>query len=138
MIVHQGPEESLCKYMVRFNNESFQDRDRDDKVVMAAFVNGLRKQKLYTEFVERPPKSVWEMIDRAHEKANAEETNRLKSAQERLRDDRRRKNTDQGVGRLGQGRKNAFDCLSQNWPFEKERSWTSLTVPRARVLAVME
>ena len=49
MTVHQRPEESLREYMVRFNNESLQVRDRDDKVVMAAFVNGLRKQKLYTE-----------------------------------------------------------------------------------------
>nr|XP_027077074.1 uncharacterized protein LOC113700839 [Coffea arabica] len=43
MTVHQGSEESLREYMVRFNNESLQVRDRDDKVVMAAFVNGLRK-----------------------------------------------------------------------------------------------
>ena len=63
---------------------------------MAAFINGLRKQKLYTELVERPPRTVREMLDRAHEKANAEEANRLKSAQERQRDDKRRRITDQG------------------------------------------
>ena len=80
MTIHQKPEESLRGYMVRFNNESLQVRDRDDKVVMAAFINGLRKQKLYNEFVERPPKSVREMLNRAHEKANAEEANRLKSS----------------------------------------------------------
>nr|XP_027086383.1 uncharacterized protein LOC113708110 [Coffea arabica] len=108
MPVHQGPEESLREYMVRFNNESLQVRDRDDKVVMAAFVNGLRKQKLYTEFVEKPPKSVREMLDRAHEKANAEEANRLKGAQERLRDDKRRKGANLGESRPGQGRKSVF------------------------------
>ena len=80
--------------MVRFNNKSLQVRDRDDKVVMAAFINGLRKQKLYTEFVEKPPKSVQKMVDRTHEKTNAEEANRLKSAQERLRDDRCKNNAD--------------------------------------------
>ena len=46
---------------------------------MAAFINGLRLQKLYTEFVDKPPKSVQEMLDRAHKKANAEEANCLKS-----------------------------------------------------------
>nr|XP_027067682.1 uncharacterized protein LOC113693326 [Coffea arabica] len=138
MTVHQGSEESLREYMVRFNNESLQVRDRDDKVVMAAFVNGLRKQKLYTEFVERPPKSVREMLDRAHEKANAEEANRLKGAQERLRDDKRRKGADLGESRPGQGRKSAPERLPRSRPWEKEKTWTSLTAPRARVLAVME
>ena len=59
---------------------------------MAAFINGLRLQKLYTEFVEKPPKSVQEMLDRAHKKANAEEANRLKSKQEKQRDDKRKRN----------------------------------------------
>ncbi|XP_027181969.1 uncharacterized protein LOC113780362 [Coffea eugenioides] len=94
MTIHQNPDESLRKYMVRFNNESLQVRDQDDKVVMAAFINRLPKQKLHTVFVEKPPKSNREILDRAHEKANAEEANRLKSAQERLRDERRRKSTD--------------------------------------------
>ena len=87
--------------MVRFNNESLQVRDRDDKVVMAAFINGLRVQKLYTEFVEKLPKSVREMLDRAHERANAEEANRLKSEQEKLRDEKRRKNVDLGDAQGG-------------------------------------
>ena len=83
MTIHQKPEGSLREYMVRFNNESLQVRDRDDKVVMAAFINRLRMQKLYTEFVKKPPKSVREMLDQAHERANAKEVNCLKSEQER-------------------------------------------------------
>ncbi|XP_027103047.2 uncharacterized protein [Coffea arabica] len=138
MTIQQRPEESLREYMVRFNNESLQVRDRDDKVVMAAFINGLRKQKLYIELVEKPPKSVQEMLDRAHEKANAEEANRLKSAQERLRDDKRRRGADQGEARPGSGRKNAYDRLPRSRPMGGDKSWTSLTAPRARVLAVME
>ncbi|XP_071920673.1 uncharacterized protein [Coffea arabica] len=95
MTIQQKPEESLREYMVHFNNESLQVRDRDDKVVMATFINGLCKQKLYTELVERTPKSVRKMLDRPHEKANAEEANRLKSAQEKLRVDKRRRSADQ-------------------------------------------
>ncbi|XP_027082153.2 uncharacterized protein [Coffea arabica] len=83
MAIQQKPEESLREYMIRFNNKSLQVRDRDDKVVMAAFINGLHVQKLYREFVEKPPKSIREMLDRAHERANAEKANRLKSEQER-------------------------------------------------------
>ncbi|XP_027169517.1 uncharacterized protein LOC113769251 [Coffea eugenioides] len=127
MTIQQRPEESLREYMVRFNNESLQIRDRDDKVVMAAFINGLRKQKLYTELVERPPKSVLEMPDRAHEKANAEEANRLKSAQERQRDDKRRRSADQEDGRHNQGRKNTYDHLPKRQPLGGDKPWTSLT-----------
>nr|XP_027118612.1 uncharacterized protein LOC113735828 [Coffea arabica] len=138
MTIQQKPEESLREYMVRCNNESLQVRDRDDKVVMAAFINGLRKQKLYTELVERPPKSAREMLDRAHEKANAEEANRLKSAQERLRDDKRRRGADQVDARPSQGRKSAYDRLPRSRPIGGDKPWTTLTAPRARVLAVME
>ena len=138
MTIQQRTEESLREYMVRFNNESLQVRDRDDKVVMTAFIHGLRKQKLYTELVERPPRSVREMLDRAHEKANAEEANRLKSAQERQRDDKRRRITDQGDVRRDQGRKNTYDPPPRNRPLGGDKPWTSLTAPRARVLAVME
>ncbi|XP_071924104.1 uncharacterized protein [Coffea arabica] len=138
MTIQQRPEESLREYMVRFNNESLQVRDRDDKVVMAAFINGLRKQKLYTELVERPPKSVREMLDPAHEKANAEEANRLKSAQERLRDDKRRRGADQVEARPNQGRKSTYDRLPRSRPSGGDKPWTNLTAPRARVLAVME
>ncbi|XP_027150455.1 uncharacterized protein LOC113750706 [Coffea eugenioides] len=138
MTIQQRVEESLREYMVRFNNESLQVRDRDDKVVMAAFINGLRKQKLYTELVERPPKSVREMLDRAHEKANAEEANRLKSAQERQRDDKRRRITDQGDVRRDQGRKTTYDHPPRGRPLGGDKPWTSLTAPRARVISVME
>ncbi|XP_027181965.1 uncharacterized protein LOC113780356 [Coffea eugenioides] len=138
MTIQQKAEESLREYMVRFNNESLQVQDRDDKVVMAAFINGLRKQKLYTELVERPPKTVREMLDRAHEKANAEEANRLKSAQEKLRDDKRRKGADQVRARPDPGRRGAYDRLPRSSPMGGDKSWTGLTAPRARVLAVME
>ncbi|XP_071913979.1 uncharacterized protein [Coffea arabica] len=138
MTIQQKSEEFLREYMVRFNNESLQVRDRDDKVAMAAFINGLRKQKLYTELVERPPKSVREMLDRAHEKANAEEANRLKSALERLRDDKRRRAVDQMDARASQERKNTYDRLSRSRPMGGDKSWITLTAPRARVLALME
>nr|XP_027075683.1 uncharacterized protein LOC113699515 [Coffea arabica] len=138
MTIQQKPEESLREFMVRFNNESLQIRDQDDKVVMAAFINGLRKQKLYTKLVERPPKSVREMLDRAHEKANTEEANRLKSAQEKLRDDKRRRNTDQMDARHSQERKNAYDRLPRSRPMGGDKFWTALTAPRTRVLAVMK
>nr|XP_027109158.1 uncharacterized protein LOC113729028 [Coffea arabica] len=109
MTIQQRPEESLREYM-----------------------------KLYTELVERPPKSVREKLDRAREKVNAEEANRLKSAQERQRDDKRRRNADQGDVRRDQGRKNTYDRLPRSRSLGGDKPWTSLTAPRARVLAVME
>ena len=43
MTIHQSPEKSLREYMVGFNNESLQIQDRNDKVIMTAFINGLHK-----------------------------------------------------------------------------------------------
>lgn len=63
MVIKQRPEEILKEYMLRFNNESLQVKDRDDKVVMVAFINGLQLQKLYEEFVEKPSRTVREMLD---------------------------------------------------------------------------
>ena len=63
MAVRQRLEELLREYMVQFNGESLQMRDWDDKVLMAAFINGLRLQKLYMKFVEKPPKSIRKMLD---------------------------------------------------------------------------
>ncbi|XP_071912279.1 uncharacterized protein [Coffea arabica] len=109
-------------------------QDRDDKVVMTAFINGLCVQKLYTEFVEKPPRSVWEMLDRPHERANADEANCLKSELGRQRDERRKKNMDSMDARDGQPRRNAFDRLSKDRAPERERGWTPLTASRAQCM----
>nr|XP_027067442.1 uncharacterized protein LOC113693057 [Coffea arabica] len=83
MAIKQKPDESLRNFMTRFNTESLQIRDKDEKVVMAAFLNGLRAEELFYKLVEKPPGDLDELLTRAHAAANAEEAVRLKRESDR-------------------------------------------------------
>ncbi|XP_027093658.1 uncharacterized protein [Coffea arabica] len=139
--IRQRPDESLRNFMTRFNAESLQVRDKDEKVVMVAFVNGLRVEELFYKLAEKPPKNLEELLTRAHAAANVEEAGRLK------------KESDQELGdRKGRGnpleskdvpaKKNVFDRLSREKapapPPLPEKGYTHLTRTRAQILAVME
>ncbi|XP_027174781.1 uncharacterized protein LOC113774446 [Coffea eugenioides] len=145
MAIKQKPDESLNEslknFMTRFNTESLQIRDKDEKVVMAAFMNGLRVEELYYKLAEQPPKNLEELLTRAHAAANAEEAARLKRESDReLRDRRGRGNPPETKN--GQAWKNVFDRLSKDkapaQPPLSKKGYTPLTRPRAQILAVME
>ncbi|XP_071933739.1 uncharacterized protein [Coffea arabica] len=141
MAIKQKPDESLKNFMTRFNTESLQIRDKDEKVVMAAFMNGLRVEELYYKLVEQPLKNLGELLTRAHAAANAEEAGRLKRESDRELGDRKgRGNPLETKG--GQARRNVFDRLSKDktpaQPPLPEKVYTPLTRPRAQILAVME
>ncbi|XP_071911843.1 uncharacterized protein [Coffea arabica] len=141
MAVKQKPDKSLKNFMTRFNTESLQIRDKDEKVVMAAFMNGLRVEELYYKHVEQPPKNLGELLTRAHAAANAEEAGRLKRESDRELGDRKGR-ANHPETKDGQARKNVFDRLSKDRapapPPLPEKGYTPLTRPRAQILAVME
>nr|AJE29374.1 putative gag protein [Coffea canephora] len=83
MAIRQKSDESLRNYMSRFNAESLQIRDKDEKVVMVAFMNGLRVEELFYKLAEKPPGDVDEFLIRAHAATNAEEASRLKRESDR-------------------------------------------------------
>nr|XP_027124357.1 uncharacterized protein LOC113741071 [Coffea arabica] len=141
MAIKQKPDESLKNFRTRLNTESLQIRDKDEKMVMAAFMNGLRVEELYYKLVEQPPKNLGELLTRAHAAANAEVAGSLKRKSDRELGDRR------GLGnppetKDGQARKNVFDRLSKDkapaQPPLPEKVYTPLTRPMAQILAVME
>nr|XP_027072020.1 uncharacterized protein LOC113696835 [Coffea arabica] len=141
MAIRQKPDESLKNFMTRFNTESLQIRDKDEKVVMTAFMNGLRVEELYYKLVEQPPKNLGELLTRAHAAANAEEAGRLKRESDReLRDRTGRANPPDTKN--GQARKNVFDRLSKDKaptpPPIPEKGYTPLTRSRGQILAVMK
>ncbi|XP_071932910.1 uncharacterized protein [Coffea arabica] len=93
MSIRQRPDESLRNFMTRFNAESLQVRDKNEKVVMAAFMNGIRVEELFYDLAEQPPKNLEQLLTRAHAAVNVEEAARLK------------KESDRGLGER-RGRKN--------------------------------
>nr|XP_027096042.1 uncharacterized protein LOC113715937 [Coffea arabica] len=140
-LARQKPDESLRNFMTRFNAESLQVRDKDEKVVMAAFTNGLRVEELFYEPAKKPPVNLEELLTRAHAAANAEEAGRLKKKSDRELGDRKGRTNPQ-EGKDVPAKKTVFDRLSKEKapapPPLPEKSYTPLTRPRAQILAVME
>nr|XP_027086512.1 uncharacterized protein LOC113708248 [Coffea arabica] len=141
MSISQKPDESLRNFMTRFNAESLQVRDKDEKVVMVAFTNGLRIEELFYELAKKPPVNLEELLTRAQAAANAEEAGRLKKESDREFGDRKGR-TNPPEGKDASAKKNVFDRLSKEKapapPPLPEKSYTPLTWPRAQILAVME
>ncbi|XP_027164864.1 uncharacterized protein LOC113765011 [Coffea eugenioides] len=141
MAIRQKPDESLRNFMTRFNTESLQIRDKDENVVMAAFMNGLRVEELFYKLAKKPPGDLEELLTRAHAAANAEEAARLKRESDRELGDRRGR-VNPPENKDGPVKKNVFDRLSKDktpaQPPLPEKGYTPLTWPRTQVLAVME
>nr|XP_027067810.1 uncharacterized protein LOC113693477 [Coffea arabica] len=89
MAIRQRPDELLRNFMTHFNAESLQVRDKDEKVVMAAFMNGLRVEELFYKLAEKPHGNLEELLTRVHAAANAEEAGRLKRESDRELGDRK-------------------------------------------------
>ncbi|XP_071933596.1 uncharacterized protein [Coffea arabica] len=141
MAIRQKPDESLRNFMARFNTESLQIRDKDEKVVMAAFMNGFRAEELFYKLAEKSPGDLEELRTRAHAAANAEEAARLKRESDKEIGNRRgRENLPENKD--GPAKKNVFDRLSkEKTPAQRplpEKGYTPLTRPRTQILAVME
>ncbi|XP_071925708.1 uncharacterized protein [Coffea arabica] len=141
MSIRQRPEESLRNFMTRFNAESLQVRDKNEKVVMVAFTNGLRVEELFYDLAKKPPVNLEELLRRAHEAANAEEAGRLKKESDRELGNRKGR-TNPPEGKDVPSKKNVFDRLSKEkapaLPPLPEKTYTPLTRPKAQILAVME
>ncbi|XP_027150352.1 uncharacterized protein LOC113750589 [Coffea eugenioides] len=141
MAIKQKPDESLRNFMTLFNTENLQIRDKDEKVVMAAFMNGLRVEELFYKLVEKPPGNLEELLTRAHAAANTEEAGRLmRESDWDLGDRKGRANPPENKD--GPAKRNVFDRLSKDkapaQPPLPEKGYTPLNRPRAQVLAVME
>ncbi|XP_027156132.1 uncharacterized protein LOC113756790 [Coffea eugenioides] len=112
MAIRQKSDKSLRNFMARFYTESLQIRDKDEKVVMAAFMNGLRAEELFYKLTEKPPGDLEELLTRAQAVANAEEAARLKRESDREIGDRRKRGNPL-ENRDGSAKKNVFDRLSK-------------------------
>ncbi|XP_071940088.1 uncharacterized protein [Coffea arabica] len=113
MAIKQKSDESLKSFMTRFNTESLQIRNKDKKVVMVAFVNGLRVEELFYKLAEKPPGCLEELLTRAHAAANAEEAGRLKRESDRELGDRKGR-ANPPESKDGPAKRNVFNRLSKD------------------------
>ncbi|WP_234913879.1 retrotransposon gag domain-containing protein, partial [Salmonella enterica] len=82
MNITQRVGEGLQAYIDRFNVESRQCHEKDDRIMMGSFINGLRSGPLATELAIRPPHSYFEMLATAVNFAVIEDATAIKLERE--------------------------------------------------------
>ena len=98
MSIKQREDEMLRSYITRFNKEALSIDEADDKILIAAFTNGLRKGKFLFSLYKNDPKTMSNVLYRATKYINAEDAllarekkPRKREKQEDMRQDRGQK-----------------------------------------------
>ncbi|XP_065627107.1 uncharacterized protein LOC136066559 [Quercus suber] len=65
MSIKQGEDETLRSYIAHFNKEALLIDEADDKILVVAFMNGLRKGKFLFSLYKNDPKTMSDVIYRA-------------------------------------------------------------------------
>ena len=73
MSIKQWEDETLRSYITRFNKEALSIDEADDKILIAAFTNGLRKEKILFSLYKNDPKTMSEVLYRATKYMNTED-----------------------------------------------------------------
>ncbi|XP_030970304.1 uncharacterized protein LOC115990631 [Quercus lobata] len=97
MNIKQREDETLRSYITRFNKEALSIDEADDKIVMAAFTNGLQKGKFLFSLYKNDPKTMLDVLYRATKYINAEDA--LLARENRPRKRERQEDTQQDRGR---------------------------------------
>ena len=97
MSIKQREDETLRSYITRFNKEALSIDEADDKILVVAFTNGLRKGKLLFSLYKNDPKSMSKVLYRATKYMNAEDA--LLAREENTRKRERMEDARQDQGR---------------------------------------
>ena len=73
MSIKQRKDETLRSYISRFNKEALSIDEADDKILVAAFMNGLRKGKFLFSLYKNDPKTMSEVLYKATKYMNAKD-----------------------------------------------------------------
>lgn len=73
LTIKQGPNESLRGYITKFNETLIKVAKPTDGTTIMALRAGLRPTRFLLKFIENPPTSLAEMMDRAYKEMDAED-----------------------------------------------------------------
>ena len=122
MSIKQGEDETLRSYISCFNKETLLIDETDDKILVAAFTNGLKKGKFLFSLYKNDPKTMSEVLYRATKYMNAEDA--LLAREERPKKRERQEDT-----WYDQGRKRARTGDRRGVSRGRFTSFTPLTAP---------
>ena len=118
MNIRQWEDETLRFYITRFNKEALSIDEADDKILVAAFMNGLWKGKFLFSLYKNDPKTKYMNVEDAL--LAREEKPKKRERQEDIRQDRGRK-----MVRIRERRED----MRSKTPAGKFMSFTPLTAP---------
>ena len=73
MNISQREDEMLRSYINRFNKEALSINEANDKILVAAFTNGLRKGKFLFSLYKNDPKTMSDVLYKATKYMNMED-----------------------------------------------------------------
>ena len=88
MSIKQRKDETLRSYISRFNKEALSIDEADEKILVAAFTNGLQKGKFLFSLYKNDPKTMSDVLYRATKYMNAEDALLTRKKRERQEDTR--------------------------------------------------
>ena len=74
LTIEQGDNESLRSFITRFNREALTVDEVDDKLLLAAFHNGVNSDLFIHKLYEKEPQSMAKLVHSAQNFMNAEDT----------------------------------------------------------------
>ena len=86
--IKQLEDETLRSYMARFNKKALSIDEADNKILVAAFTNGLQKGKFLFSLYKNDPKTMSNMLYRETKYMNAENALLTREKRERQEDTR--------------------------------------------------
>ena len=97
MSIKQWEDETLKSYITRFNKEALSIDEANDNILVAAFINGLRKGKFLFSLCKNDPKTMSKVLYRATKYMNVEDA--LLAREEKPRKRERMEDARQDQGR---------------------------------------
>ena len=122
----------LRSYIVRFNKEALSIDEVDDKILVAAFTNGLWKGKFLFSLYKNDPKTMSDVFYRATKYMNIEDA--LLAREERPKKMERQEDTWQDRGQKIASTGERRDDRCSKPPAGKFTSFTPLTTPIDQIL----
>nr|XP_023910792.1 uncharacterized protein LOC112022431 [Quercus suber] len=132
MNIKKQEDKTLRSYITRFNKEALSIDEADDKILMVAFTNKLRKDKFLFSLYKNDPKTMSDVLYRATKYMNVEDAllAREEKPKKRERQEDVRQDRGQKMAKTEERRENKHSKP----PAGKFTSFTLLTTPIDQVL----
>ncbi|XP_030945293.1 uncharacterized protein LOC115969814 [Quercus lobata] len=132
MTIKQWEDEMLRSYITRFNKEALSIDEADNKILVAAFTNGLWKGKFLFSLYKNDPKTKSDVLYRATKYMNAEDV--LLAREEKPKKRERQEDTQQERGRKMARTGDQWEDRRFKPPIGRFTNFTLLIAPIDQVL----